>query len=380
MESKRERGVVETRLPATSEPAAARDVRLDALRGLLLVIMTINHAVPLGAYTFQTFGYVSSLEGFLYLSGIVAGIVYSRPSSVARGPWRRVSKRVLAIYGYHVVGFAVLLAAAHVVPAVTTLLIGYWRQPGWLGPLAESPWEALVRLGSLTYQPTYFHVLPLYMLLVLCIPAAVQAARRGYAWLALAASFSLWLAVQCGLDLGVEQLLDDREAGALGNFNVLSWQFVFTVGVVAGCWCHRHRGAGTRLVGTRLFALALPVAILLLVAKHLHAYPDQQLSYWVSITDLGAVRLVNFGALACVVAYLAGRRPAWFRNRWLALLGRHSIKVFTYHVVIVYLLLPFSWRPGGLGKLALAALVVASLTLPARLAERLDRRRRERLP
>ncbi len=56
-----------------------RDIRLDALRGLVLAWMTLNHlGGPLQAYSFQTLGFVSSAEGFVFISGIVAGMVYGR--------------------------------------------------------------------------------------------------------------------------------------------------------------------------------------------------------------------------------------------------------------------------------------------------------------
>ena len=50
---------------------------LDALRGLMLVLMTLTHlptrlSSPLG----QPFGYVSAAEGFVLLSAYMAGLVY----------------------------------------------------------------------------------------------------------------------------------------------------------------------------------------------------------------------------------------------------------------------------------------------------------------
>ena len=52
---------------------------LDALRGLMLVLMTLTHlptrlSSPLG----QPFGYVSAAEGFVLLSAYMAGLVYGR--------------------------------------------------------------------------------------------------------------------------------------------------------------------------------------------------------------------------------------------------------------------------------------------------------------
>ena len=50
---------------------------LDALRGLMLVLMTLTHmptmySLPSG----QPFGFVSAAEGFVFLSALMVGRVY----------------------------------------------------------------------------------------------------------------------------------------------------------------------------------------------------------------------------------------------------------------------------------------------------------------
>ena len=74
---------------------------LDALRGLMLVLMTFTHlptrfADPLG----QPFGFVSAAEGFVMLSGFMAGLVYTRRARRDGVPVMREAflKRALKIY------------------------------------------------------------------------------------------------------------------------------------------------------------------------------------------------------------------------------------------------------------------------------------------
>ena len=64
-----------------------RDLRLDTLRGLLLVLITINHfgswspeAWWITQLTWQPLGYVSAAEGFVFLSGFIFATVYLRYS------------------------------------------------------------------------------------------------------------------------------------------------------------------------------------------------------------------------------------------------------------------------------------------------------------
>lgn len=54
-----------------------RDWRVDTLRGYFLVAMTLAHFPnPLARFTEYTFGYASSPDGFIFLSGLVSAWVY----------------------------------------------------------------------------------------------------------------------------------------------------------------------------------------------------------------------------------------------------------------------------------------------------------------
>ena len=59
--------------------ASTRDLRLDTIRGVMLLIMAINHLpwakTPI---TGEPFGFVSAAEGFVFLSGLVCAMAYGR--------------------------------------------------------------------------------------------------------------------------------------------------------------------------------------------------------------------------------------------------------------------------------------------------------------
>ena len=61
-----------------STPHGARLWEVDALRGLMQVLMTITHLPTFASTpTGQPFGFVSAAEGFVMLSAFMAGLVYS---------------------------------------------------------------------------------------------------------------------------------------------------------------------------------------------------------------------------------------------------------------------------------------------------------------
>ena len=62
-----------------SYPKTQRRPELDALRGLFLVWMTLTHMpTHFSDFVNQPFGFVSSAEGFVFLSAMLVSRVYLR--------------------------------------------------------------------------------------------------------------------------------------------------------------------------------------------------------------------------------------------------------------------------------------------------------------
>jgi peptidoglycan/LPS O-acetylase OafA/YrhL len=122
------------------------------------------------------------------------------------------------------------------------------------------------------------------------------------------------------------------------------------------------------------------------------------LRFWIfeNRTEFSLVFLVNFVALAYLVAWVlvAGRNAAsrtvrtasailngLFTLPFLRLLGRHSLHVYAWHVLVVYVAAWFDghYGPyGDLGRSAIAIVCVAILALPAVLIEWNAQRRTRR--
>ena len=62
-----------------------RDLRLDAVRGMFLVIMAGVHVPsPLSHYLQEPFGFTSAAEGFIFLSACLAGLAWYAREAIAR--------------------------------------------------------------------------------------------------------------------------------------------------------------------------------------------------------------------------------------------------------------------------------------------------------
>lgn len=352
---------------------------LDFLRGIMLVIMTVDHLDlygPIYRFTFETFGFASAAEGFVLLSGLVAGIVYA--GYAERGELAgRVRSRLWLLWRYHAVVVLVLLASR------------WWRpelRPA--GGMSEAATGAVGGLLLLNQEPP-LDILPLYLLLVALLPLALMGFHRGYAPLVLAASAGVWLADQW---LSLRQGYPSTIAFAVGewpvrwspnHFHLAAWQFLF----VAGAWCGwRWRGGDRRLVrprGAGPLLLALAAACVLALLRHGILLPELPTTHLVvGRTNLGWLRLADVALLAWLLAQIDARWPRLLQGRWFERLGRHALAVFAWQTVVQIVVAPVyagAADAAGLpGRLVVLVGVLASLAVPAWWRERRRRGPRTR--
>lgn len=352
------------RSPPFAARARPRDMRIDSLRGLMLAEITLVHLhCPIALILYECFGRVSPAAGFVFLSGLVAGAVYSRTAEQGTAAiTQRCLRRAFYIHAYHLAAFLVLLALVALVPRVNAhfhFAIGHSaadaaRAVGWFAVWA--------------YQPDLFDILPMYGLFVLCMPAALLALRRDRGLAMLGLSLGVWALAQVGLG----RITDSTAHFGFfqGDFNPFAWQFVFFSGLYFG-YMQIYRRQRVVAMHPALVVLCLLNCVLGLTMRwHWLPWPAVfDADGWLaSKQNYGAAYLVNFLAFSYLVYGLARRFPQLFRWPALAFLGRHSIQVFSFHVVVVYLAAWLLSRARAQGPWALDALglvIVASLFLPA---------------
>jgi len=350
-----------------AEPAGAgrRDERLDTLRGYMLVAITLNHLdTELRVLTDYVFGFVSTAEGFVFLSGLVAGLVYTRRSGrcTSGDLARHARRRAGQIYGAHLasylVGFVGLLLLALVNNTIST------TSP----PLFFShPIQALVAGATLVYQPGLFDILPMYCAFMVALPWILGALRQGRSPWLFAVSGGLWLLSQAGLRDALQRWLGQFATVNLGAFDILAWQLVFVLGVCFGY----HWARGTRLLSFRpaLIALCLAVAApLWFVLKYQHLPGGLTMGWvwsWADKTHLAPLRLLNFIVLAYLIAAVAVRQPRAVTFRPLAFLGRNSLAVFSVQVTVCALVLAQPHVFQSFASRTLAAAGMVALLFPA---------------
>jgi hypothetical protein len=331
-----------------------RDWRVDTLRGYFLVAMTLGHFPnPLAPFTEYTFGYASSPDGFVFLSGLVSTWVYL-PLRQRRGPSAMVSKvfrRAGTIY------------LTHIALLVLGILVALY--PGTGVHRAAHPLRTFVSGALLWNQGGFDRILPMYCVFLAFSPIVLKQFTEGRAWLIGVISAGLWVGAQFGLG--------DSKSGAAGldpaTFNLCAWQAYFVAGQYFG---YRAVGAQASGVGKSrvLLAACVVVAVLLMVDRHLLSlWGVSPLLRFNAHPDHNPVRFLDAACLGYLIWWIpravdvAAMKLRFFR--FLNLLGGHSLQVFAFSMLITrfeaHTINTFS--PGA--KLIVALLTVLSLGLPA---------------
>jgi hypothetical protein len=150
--------------------------------------------------------------------------------------------------------------------------------------------------------------------------------------------------------------------------HVLAWQLMWVAGLYAG---YRYRTDRAIILDRNPHVLDACVAVVILLFLQRHSFINlgfntDPASYRVTLAWL---RLLDFFAIAVVLVAILRRLPRHAGLPWFAFLGRYSLQVFTFHVVLSYVLRPFTERiqaaGGDAGYTLFTVAVVLSLTLPA---------------
>ena len=326
------------------EVTAAKTKRLpalDALRGLFLVWMTFAHMpTHFSDLVNQPLGFVSSAEGFVFMSALLVSYVYlgeatEDPSGMRAKLWRRTLK----IYGYHLLMLALAFTLAAEFATRTHRLAIYNLLNFYLAHRVVATVGAVL----LIYCPPLLDILPMYVLFLFITPMLLTiAVRRGWGWV-LGGSGAVWLAAQFGLREAVHDVLVRvthlpiplQETGA---FNLFAWQGVWILGLWLGAKSVGRDMPLRRIPGFAVAGCGV-VCVFFLGVRHDWLGPHlsqeslgMQLDKW----KIGPMRLVNLAAFIVVCYWLRRHLLRLVSVEPLLTLGKASLQVFCAHVFFVF--------------------------------------------
>jgi hypothetical protein len=375
-------------------PRLERRPELDALRGLFLVWMTLTHLpTRFSDFVNSPIGFVSSAEGFVFVSALLVGRLYIREFYTNATQVRtRLWKRSLQIYGYHLLMLALVFTiaaaiAVHTHKAALNNLLDFY--------LAH-PFVAIIGSVLLLYCPPLLDILPMYVTFLFFTPLLLSAAvRLGWKRI-LPVSGCIWLLAQFGLrDLVHNWIVHVthlqiplQETGA---FNLFAWQAVWAV----GCWVGARSATREQTFADPPGWLAVFCCVLCLafigirwgwLGPHL---TQQALGIQLDKWKIGPLRVINLVAFSVVVYWLRRHLVKVVAIEPFLTLGKASLRVFCAHLVFVFVGLALLARDVGddvgapseqLHGITAMVLLIVTFTALILVAVYEVRRRRERRP
>src|SRR5262249_45384272 len=216
-----------------------RRPELDAVRGLMLVWITLTHLPTMvSTYINQPFGFISAAEGFIFLSALFTGRIYYRMAEHDgyAAMTKKLCMRTLRLYGYHALLLvftflvAIPIASRGSRPGLHNLLNFYFL---------VGPKQAIAEAFLLIYRPPLLDILPMYIIFLMFTSVALLLARRiGWKPILLSAAV-IWLVAQFGFR-SAEHSFRSRyiplriPLNEMGSFDLWAWQLLWISGVWMG--------------------------------------------------------------------------------------------------------------------------------------------------
>jgi hypothetical protein len=368
-------------------PKLERQPEIDALRGLFLVWMTLTHLpTRFSEFVNQPIGFVTSAEGFVFLSALLVGRIYIRELlQDEAGVHIKLWKRSLKIYGYHLLmlAFAFTIAAAFAVhahrAALTNLLDFYLAHP----------FVAVVGSVLLLYCPPLLDILPMYVTFLFFTPLLLSASVR-FGWRKiLAASALVWLLAQFGLrdlvhDFVVRITHLPIPLQETGAFNLFAWQGVW----IAGLWLGARSATGEvplKKIPGWVVGFSCAVCLFFIGVRHGWLGPhltQDALGIKLDKWRIGPLRVVNLVTFTIVGYWLRKYVIKIVQREPFLTLGKASLEVFCAHLFFVFVGLALLYGEvtelHGVTAIALIAVTFIALVLVAANEVRKRRATRER--
>lgn len=372
--------------------AGARDLRIDFMRGIALVMMVVAHTEVMSIFnifTWERFGLTTGAEGFVILSGFMLGMLNRV----------RLQKAVLLTISWGLYLRAWKIYRVNIIIIISFLLLGNLpfinvfevthftdRYAGttWalypVTPQIKETWFNIVLY--LQIGPHQTQILGLYIFLLLLSPLFLGMLQQGKVY---------WLLGLSQLVYGCWQRWPVRVTPSEFEFAfpLLAWQFIFVLGMSCG-WYKEELLSFARTPPGKVAVAALVVVALILgfVAQNhtnpfmppallLHIIPPAEFNAfyhtWAAKNGLGPIRVLNDISLMVVVYLLLTwcwlplyRLAGWF----LIPLGQRSLYTFILHVYVVLAVSQFVtfdlWRQDWVVNTLIHAVALGVLWLMAK--------------
>jgi hypothetical protein len=332
---------------ASTNEKSKRIRALDIIRGIFLIVILVNHIELYPSFFDFLTGrgrlLVSAAEGFFFMSGLLVGMVYRRRLQMGmkfifKKMWGRAAK---------------LYAGSVVLTLLFTAVAVYFNHPSIKDGLAETiDWPHIIlQTLALRYGFGWADFLMRFAILMLLAPFGFYLLAKGKWWLLALLSLGAWL--------------------IRGDNFTLSWQIIFTLGMMSGFYWNQlqHKlGSLKPAVKRQLTVAVTTFALITFALSYASVYflsklnqwllgdPQSLSAWWQVFTikansvneyiwfyaekwNMGPLRIILFLAWFTLLFMLVQRyehRITRLTRGTVELLGRNSLFVYINHAFIVF--------------------------------------------
>jgi hypothetical protein len=360
--------------PAVRAAAATprvRDLRLDFFRGIAMFIILFAHTPGnfLTSWIPARWGFSDATEIFVFCSGMASAIAFGATfdrAGVLLGS-ARVVYRIWQVYWAHV---GLFFATTALLVFVTNSGIGtrnYWGQLNlWMLFVDGKHWDnpdILLSFMTLRWVPNLFDILPMYMVILVMMPAVILLARVHFALVA-GVSLVVWFFGQRTfmenlglpyLNFTAEPWLGDDNWQRRWFLNPFGWQLVFFTGFAFMRGWLPKPPVTPLLIGITAFIVLANIPLSNIGVREFGfdwardwRSENRQL---ISKSDFGILRYVQFLSLAYLAWVIAGDKGDRLRTTathigariWQGILtimlkvGQQSLAVFVMSIFVARL-------------------------------------------
>jgi hypothetical protein len=343
-----------------------RDLRLDFLRGFAVLAMVADHLGGEPSWLYSITGgnkfLFSAAEGFVFISGLVMGIVYAgmiAKSGIGPAMWKAL-RRAGNLYM-----FTVILTLSFVTTSYLT------KMPWVAGVHVADPPARLVEWLALHRAFYLTDVILMYTLLIAVAPLAFLLIVNKRTPVLLGGSWLLWAAFQRWPDqVTIPWTIEDNSV-----FHLAAWQVLFFTGLVIGY--HRERIASwARRIPMMPYLTALTALCAGLIWFHCNSAailsrfspdgdPTALTTQFFDKSDVRIGRLIAFAIF--FQFFLAVVTVAWKPLAgalgWLLLpLGQSALLAYSTHLFVIVLFTKYVHSIPGFHNTAAFSNTVVQLT------------------
>lgn len=338
--------------------ASKRVLTFDLMRGWFLLAIIIDHIAffPNGLEWMSARGglFVTTAEGFFFISGLVLGIV--RGAKLIEKPFKVVANLLLK-RGVQLYLWSVLLTVLFTLITWVFFEHNPNVKQAFL-PSSTPLWEVLYRALTFDYVYGWADYLRLYAIFLFASPIVFWLLRRGLWYVALLLSLGVWALFPN--DFNFDYQMQEK-------LQFLSWQLIFFSGAIIGFhwekirswWDHislawrRTAIAALLVVGsaTLFYNVMIMFATMGFDLSWLGVKAQMQHDFYVAFFDKERMPLYRFGLFLLwfwMFFYLFQRfeRQIVRFVGWLLLpFGQNSLYVYTIHAFLMYAI-HLIWQQG----------------------------------